>query len=131
VKQFNQIHKSARLRVENTAYQAAITSSATAQARHELHDLRAAMFTNVLNGGGTEALPAAQEGGAPPPFSVRDRALPPASSIPAPPTFPSVGSPSPDLSSSPTAGAFQDTESPVVLPAPIHASRVTLASSTC
>jgi hypothetical protein len=46
-----------------------MTSSALAAARHALHDLRAAMFTNVLNGGGTSPLPDPQEGGAPPPFS--------------------------------------------------------------
>jgi hypothetical protein len=73
--------------VDNAASQAAVTSSAVAQARHELHDLRAAMFASVLSGGGATSLPAPQEGGAPPPFSVMDRTPPPTFSPTPPPAF--------------------------------------------
>jgi hypothetical protein len=81
--QFHQIHEDTRRRVATAALQAALSSDTVAQARHQLHDLRAAMFASVLNGEGTEP----QEGPAPPPFSeaITDGAPPPAfSSTPSP-----------------------------------------------
>jgi hypothetical protein len=75
--QFNGVHEEARRRVDEAASQATVTSSAAAQARHELHELRAAAFVSVLNGGGAASLPAPQESDAPPPFSIIDPTPPP------------------------------------------------------
>jgi hypothetical protein len=75
--QFNGVHEEARRRVDEAALQAMVTSSAAAQARHELHDLRAAAFASVLIGGGVASPLAPQESDAPPPFSVIDPAPPP------------------------------------------------------
>jgi hypothetical protein len=118
--QFNGVHEEARRRVDEAASQASITSSATAQARNELHDLRAAAFATVLSGGGTASLPAPQESDAPPPFSVIDPTLPPSGLPPSfadlsraettghlspnpPPTYSSPSEASPTLPASPLA----------------------------
>jgi hypothetical protein len=123
--QFHQIHEDTRRRVATAALQAALSSDMVAQARHELHDLRAAMFTSVLNGEGMEP----QEGPAPPPFSeaATDREPPPAFSSTPPPAF----SPSPDVSPSSLpldAARLPPPRTPAVL---TSAPEATLASSGC